>query len=202
MKLTEKKRQQIIESAIQEFLAAGFSDTSMDKVAACANVSKRTVYNHFESKEALFIGVIDHMLDMVEDSIKFEYDQNQAIEEQLRHLALQSINLFSNDLFVNLAKLVIRETIGEPERIQVARKRVDHIEQSLAHWFELAMEDGKLLRQDPWIIEGLFFGGLRAFCFYPQILKNEAFPSQENLEKIIDAVVLTVIRAYGVDSNR
>ena len=53
-KLTELKREDIIQAAVSEFIANGFSATSMDRIAATAQVSKRTVYNHFENKEALF----------------------------------------------------------------------------------------------------------------------------------------------------
>lgn len=53
-RLTDRKRVAIIDAAIEEFLAAGYDATSMDRIAARANVSKRTVYNHFPSKEALF----------------------------------------------------------------------------------------------------------------------------------------------------
>ena len=50
---TQRKRAAILEAARQEFLSQGVRDTSMDRIAECANVSKRTVYNHFASKDHL-----------------------------------------------------------------------------------------------------------------------------------------------------
>ena len=50
---TERKRCAILEAAAEEFQANGFEGTSMDRVAERAGVSKRTIYNHFENKEAL-----------------------------------------------------------------------------------------------------------------------------------------------------
>ncbi|HEX4226478.1 MAG TPA: TetR/AcrR family transcriptional regulator [Pseudonocardiaceae bacterium] len=58
----EAKQQAIIEAARSSFLAEGF-DASMDRIAAAADVSKATVYNHFGSKEALFIAVVGDELD-------------------------------------------------------------------------------------------------------------------------------------------
>ena len=49
-RLTERKRAAIVEAAIDEFRASGYEATSMDRIAARAEVSKRTVYNHFPSK--------------------------------------------------------------------------------------------------------------------------------------------------------
>jgi AcrR family transcriptional regulator len=44
----------ILEAAYQLFYARGFSRISMDAVAASAGVTKRTLYNHFGSKDSLF----------------------------------------------------------------------------------------------------------------------------------------------------
>jgi AcrR family transcriptional regulator len=58
----EAKRRAIVEAARRLFLRDGF-DVPIDLIAAQAGVSKVTVYNHFGSKEALFIGVIKNALD-------------------------------------------------------------------------------------------------------------------------------------------
>ena len=47
-----------MQAAIDEFRGNGFEATSMDRIAATAGVSKRTVYNHFPSKEALFAEIL------------------------------------------------------------------------------------------------------------------------------------------------
>jgi TetR/AcrR family transcriptional regulator of autoinduction and epiphytic fitness len=59
-RLTDRKRQAIIEAAIDEFRTAGYETTSMDRIAARAEVSKRTIYNHFPSKEVLFAEILHH----------------------------------------------------------------------------------------------------------------------------------------------
>ncbi|MEO1096003.1 MAG: TetR/AcrR family transcriptional regulator [Cyanobacteria bacterium J06638_28] len=52
------KATQILNGALQEFLAHGYAGTSMDRVAATAGVSKPTVYNHFQDKEGLFRALV------------------------------------------------------------------------------------------------------------------------------------------------
>jgi AcrR family transcriptional regulator len=52
-RLTDRKREAIVQAAIAEFRTHGFEATSVDKVAARAEVSKRTLYNHFPSKDAV-----------------------------------------------------------------------------------------------------------------------------------------------------
>jgi TetR/AcrR family transcriptional repressor of mexJK operon len=55
---SEEKRKQIIEAATQLFSELGFAQTSMDKIAKKAGVSKQTVYSHFGNKDELFVGAI------------------------------------------------------------------------------------------------------------------------------------------------
>ncbi|MFT4038223.1 MAG: helix-turn-helix domain-containing protein [Thermomicrobiales bacterium] len=55
----EALREHIILSAKAVFLEQGFERTSMDEVAARAGSSKRTLYVHFGTKDALFQAVID-----------------------------------------------------------------------------------------------------------------------------------------------
>ena len=49
------KREQIIQAAKLLFLKDGYKRTSMEAIRAEAQVSKPTLYNHFENKEALNI---------------------------------------------------------------------------------------------------------------------------------------------------
>ncbi len=53
-----RKRQLIIETATALFLRNGYHSTSMDQIAAGAEVSKLTVYKNFADKEQLFSGIV------------------------------------------------------------------------------------------------------------------------------------------------
>ena len=57
-KVLSPKRDSIVAAATELFLERGFGEVSMDTIAAKADVSKRTVYSHFENKEQLFEGIM------------------------------------------------------------------------------------------------------------------------------------------------
>ena len=63
-RLTDRKREAIMRAAVDEFRTAGYEATSMDRIAAAAGVSKRTVYNHFPSKEELFGQMLEQLWDL------------------------------------------------------------------------------------------------------------------------------------------
>lgn len=53
-----RSRAAVIEAATTLFLRLGYGATTMDDVAKAAGVSKRTIYNNFTDKEALFREVV------------------------------------------------------------------------------------------------------------------------------------------------
>ena len=52
--LSQNKLETIINASMAECTEQGFTVTSTDQIAVRASVFKRTVYNHFHSKEELF----------------------------------------------------------------------------------------------------------------------------------------------------
>lgn len=55
----DELREHILYTAKDVFLELGFERTSMDVVAARASTSKRSLYAHFESKDKLFLAVVE-----------------------------------------------------------------------------------------------------------------------------------------------
>ena len=49
-----ERRAAIVEAALEEFIARGFTATRLDDVARRAGVAKGTIYLHFKDKETLF----------------------------------------------------------------------------------------------------------------------------------------------------
>jgi TetR/AcrR family transcriptional regulator of autoinduction and epiphytic fitness len=58
---SQQKREDILNAALKTFKEQGVQATSMDQLAETANVSKRTVYNHFDSKETLVLSLLHEM---------------------------------------------------------------------------------------------------------------------------------------------
>jgi len=81
----DEKTEAIVEAARKTFLARGFDAASMDQIALTANVSKRTVYNRFRSKEELFGAAITetckNLLPVNVDDVEANLSPRQFIRE-------------------------------------------------------------------------------------------------------------------------
>ncbi|WP_247254210.1 TetR/AcrR family transcriptional regulator [Pseudomonas moorei] len=56
--LMTRKRELIVSAALQIFLENGYAESSVNRIAAEAGVSIKTLYRHFESKDDLFSAVM------------------------------------------------------------------------------------------------------------------------------------------------
>lgn len=63
-------REHILYAAKNVFLEMGFERSSMDVIAARAQTSKRTLYAHFESKEKLYLAIIELIREISLSSFK------------------------------------------------------------------------------------------------------------------------------------
>jgi AcrR family transcriptional regulator len=66
----EELRRHILFTAKNVFLETGYERASMDTVATRAGTSKRSLYAHFESKDKLFLAVLDLVRELYLDRLK------------------------------------------------------------------------------------------------------------------------------------
>src|SRR5580698_9638425 len=86
--LQRRKRSAIFDGAKTVFLSQGFGLATMDDVAAASGVGKQTVYRHFKSKEALFVGLVSSMCAQVGGFLASALDKQSdgSPEVELREL--------------------------------------------------------------------------------------------------------------------
>lgn len=59
MSLKQKTREKIITTAVRLFHQKGYNSTGINEVIAQANIAKSTLYQHFSSKDALCVAVLE-----------------------------------------------------------------------------------------------------------------------------------------------
>lgn len=65
----EQRRRQLLDCALQVFVAQGYHNASMDHIAEVAEVSKPVLYQHFPGKHELFLDLLDTHLGQLEDML-------------------------------------------------------------------------------------------------------------------------------------
>lgn len=68
-KISEEKQKRILDAAIKEFAAKGFIAANINTIAKKAGISIGSLYNYFDSKERLFLAIVDHGYGVLESVI-------------------------------------------------------------------------------------------------------------------------------------
>lgn len=124
------KRDQIIQAALLLFLEKGFERTSMEAIRQEAQVSKPTLYNHFEDKEKLFIGVIENAVEDITNTWELESSNHMTItnQEELQTIligfASAAIDHLLSRQTIKLARTLLEATRTFPHLGLAFRKRV------------------------------------------------------------------------------
>ncbi|WP_085578250.1 MULTISPECIES: TetR/AcrR family transcriptional regulator [unclassified Pseudomonas] len=195
-RLTDRKREAIIQAAIAEFRANGFDVTSMDKIAATAGVSKRTVYNHFPSKEELFTEILNQLWARISAEQTTPYSADQPLREQLRERVMAKVQLMADENFLTLARVVIATTIHSPERAQNMVARLGEREEGLTSWIRAAQADGRLKPADPEFASQQIQGLIKAFGFWPQMSMGRAALNPDMQHTVVEAALDMFLARY------
>ncbi len=116
-KMTKKKEQKqdsILKAAQELFLTEGYVQTSMDKIAAKAQVTKQTVYRYFPSKEVLFEATLKSCRERPDDSFLDQLDKPDT-RDTLQGFAVEFILAHLSQEHLAIVRLMISENANAPE---------------------------------------------------------------------------------------
>ena len=86
------REQQMLDAAVQEFSDSGFSDTSMDAIAARADISKPMLYLYYGSKDELFAACVSRESGRFMDAMAAGFDPKLRQREQARILVREFLS--------------------------------------------------------------------------------------------------------------
>ncbi len=192
---TSRKRQMILEGAIKVFTEKGFDTSSMDKIAEVSGVSKRTIYNHFPSKESLFQAIVADFLKQRDEIKPIQYSKDLSLQEQLREFAQAELYLINDPVRRGLSKLLtsvflMNIDFGKDTRSQFEPHR------AFIQWLNSAKEDKKLSFQSPELAARIFYGMVEGCLTYSALFTDgESLKYADNL---LNEIISTFLSRYGL----
>lgn len=148
-----RKRRAIIDAARALFLQNGYAGTSMDEVAALAEVSKQTVYKHFADKQHLFTDLITADIAHSEGSthpLVEAMPDSQDVEQDLRAFARSHLADVMQPQLLRMRRVLIGEADRFPDLAQAWYDNGPVRSCALfAGWFEALDRRGLLRVDDP-----------------------------------------------------
>ncbi|MGB3726039.1 MAG: TetR/AcrR family transcriptional regulator [Glaciecola sp.] len=194
---SQQKREDILKAAMQVFREKGVQATSMDQLAETAKVSKRTVYNHFDSKETLVMSLLHELWEQFMLRASVEYVPDTPIAEQLGALIDLEINMMCDEDFFTVARLAIGHCFYSTEKMRMQMERIRGQETALQRWLRAACADGKFHIDDIDFAADQIGNLLKGILFWPVLLCDDPAPTAETRLQAKEQTVMMFMSRYA-----
>jgi TetR/AcrR family transcriptional regulator len=147
-RIQEKNRSTILEAGLDVFSQFGFRGSTVDQIAEAAGLSKPNLLYYFPSKEAIYLELLNSLLDTWLDPLRALNDDGKALPEILDYVKRKLA--MARD-FPRESRLFAGEILQGAPRIEDALKGdlkalVDEKAQVIRHWIAA----GKIKEVDPY----------------------------------------------------
>ncbi|WP_266157747.1 TetR/AcrR family transcriptional regulator [Dyella silvatica] len=197
---TPTTQEAVLDAAVASFLTRGYAGTSIDLVARDAGVARRTIYNQFKSKEALFEAAVRQVW---RDFPVLEITQDvAALSNPERGLTLvgQAVaDFWAPPETVALLRMVIAEGTIFPDlaqRFMAAGK--EPAMKALVTYLETCAHRGTLTFNDAVRVAKQFLGLINEPLLWLRVVGAEAkAPSPAERKRVVQEAVSMFLSAYA-----
>jgi TetR/AcrR family transcriptional repressor of mexJK operon len=190
IEINDSKRQAIIDAATQLFLAQGFRQVSMEKIALAAPVSKATLYNYFDSKNTLLAEVISKLCASVLETMSQAVLEVNDVENNLKKIAQSFADLIFNEDALGLYRLIIAESRDFPGLGQlVYNSSAQHLLPQLQNYLQQLNDSGRFQIADTVFAAEAFFSLLKGDRHFQCLLGIKPLPSAAEKQQLINQAI-------------
>ncbi|MGF1742975.1 TetR/AcrR family transcriptional regulator [Vibrio profundum] len=183
---SELKREAIVSAATSAFKDYGVQATSMDKLAQIAGVSKRTVYNHFATKEALVMHLVSDLWKRATVDIPVAYNADSSLKAQLANMLTIELKFIGSTDYLNLARVAFGYLFYNAQELKKEFEKVSGQETAIQRWIKIAREDGRLKDINIEFANNQLHSLIKGNGFWPQLMGMRSELSDEEIEFLAD----------------
>jgi AcrR family transcriptional regulator len=187
-------RERIYEAARALFQRQGFEATTVEQIAAAADVAPATFFNHYPSKQALLRAMTGEVFERIERIVQEQLSQPGSVEERLAGFADRCARELGQ--WKGLAHDVLRELARSSTRPGETIPNVWHLASRFAALIEEGRRRGEVARgADPVFAAELFLGAFTAFV--TRWLNEPDYPIEERMRQ----TAVFFVRAIGAGAK-
>ncbi|WP_231759348.1 TetR/AcrR family transcriptional regulator [Microbulbifer elongatus] len=194
---SELKRQAILQAAKRAFQERGVHNTSMDELAALAEVSKRTVYNHFASKEALIITLMGELWQQATQCADGVYEADTDLKLQLCKLIEAEVRVICSREYIELNRVAFDHFFHQPEALREQMEKFSAIETGIMRWLKAATADGRLQNLDIEIGSKQIHSLIKGSCFWPQLMQVSPLLTPQERAELAERTAALFLSHYA-----
>ncbi|MEA2753886.1 MAG: hypothetical protein QOJ54_175 [Aliidongia sp.] len=188
----EERRTHLIEAAERVFLEKGYHAATMADIARQAGMSKKTLYQLFNAKSALFDALLTDRFSVFGVTIE---DESHPPRTVLTDVLRRSVAHALTERQVAIVRLMVAESPRSPEiAAALERLRSSGGKGALAHWLAAKTAEGSLKVVDPEETATLLFWTAAGDFLMQALLHNTHGPTIDAINARVDRVVASFFR--------
>lgn len=192
----DQRRDAILAVAAEVFVEEGYQAASMSAIAARLGGSKGTLYNYFDSKEALFEAHIRESCGRIAEDI-LDFADDQPVAEVLQRLGERFLDQILSEKTVRLFQIIVAEATRTPELARLFFESGPQLgRERTGQYLEEARARGEIDADDCDEAAWLFLSVCRAHHL-EAVLNLRPKPSPEEISAQVARAVEMFMARYG-----
>lgn len=197
MKLSDKKHKNILEAAVEEFQDHGYRGAKTTRIASKAGVSSRTLYKHFDSKEALFQEISEAMIKRKGAIAHISFDPERDLKAQLEILITNYVEKLTEPETIAITRMVTAEMLIDQERSKAYVSEVAKFQNPITALIAEAMEAGAIRTGDAHYASRQLHSLIREFFYTPEFM----YRSKQDTEGVLSDCLDMFLAHYSPNSE-
>jgi AcrR family transcriptional regulator len=188
-------RERILSAAVQVFAEKGYHATRVDEIVEASGTSKGSVYFHFESKQEIFLALIDQFAARLEKTV-MEAILRESDGISRVNAALQScMDVFHE--YEGLAKIFLIQAVGLGTTFEQKRLEIyDRFVMAIKLYLDQALAEGDIPPIDTEVAAIAWMGAISEVVIR-WVLTGHPAP-----ERSIAALRVVLLRSIGIAEAR
>jgi len=201
--LSPEKRARILTGAAIVFAADGYEGASMARIAAEAGVSKGTLYNHFDSKAALFTAYVGQQCDQKLASVFDGANHDGDPAEVLLAIGKRMLRMMLSDVGLSIYRVVIAEAAKFPDlALGFFESGPARAIGSMAGWLAEETRRGRLNVPDPAFAAEQFFNLCQTRLVLRRKLEMLPDPPEADIDRVVKASIDMFLGYYRAGTSQ
>jgi AcrR family transcriptional regulator len=189
-----ERRETLLSAAEEVFLARGYVSTTMADIAQAAGMSKKTIYQVFDSKKELFDAL---MMDRLAVPTIQPEDIGRPPAAILRSALLDMARFVLLPKQIALTRLILAEIASTPEVGDVMKMRCVQVERTMQNWLALQVSRGIFDIPDIPNAAAMLFGAAFGDFHWHLMLQLGEPPSEAAVRARIERSVAVFMREFA-----
>ena len=197
----DERRQELLSAALDEFFEKGFAAARMDDIARRANLSKGTLYLYFDSKEAMFRGLVETLASPNLEMFEQITESATSLKEALGGICRFAPLLIRHTDLPRLMKVLVGDSHMFPEMVRAYRTElIERVIGMISGMLKRARDTGEIEVDNPELTARVVMAPIVLSALWQAIFnaRSEAEVDLETLFQIHERMMLKALQPGSV----